>query len=178
MWYKSSKVKKSKCTSQRHIGERRYSSTNSWIWYQMGRMVSFTLSAALLPCKSPGTYQGGWMGPRAGVFIFREKINLLPLTAMEPQFLGRPVHSLVTADWAVRTAVNLQCLDHFCVRFLYIGQWSRVSVVSTVAKATRWVVRHSNPGRRQGNLYFTMFLLAKRPTQPPVRCVPGVPAAG
>jgi hypothetical protein len=64
----------------------------------MGRMVSFALSAALLPGKSPlPTEEVGW-APEPALSFFREEMNLLSLPGMEPQFLGRPVHSLVTAD--------------------------------------------------------------------------------
>jgi hypothetical protein len=126
----------------------------------MGRVVTSTLSAALLSGKSPLRIEVGW-APEPAWFFFREEMNLLLLPGMEPQFLGCPVHILVTADWAVRVAVNL----HFCVRF-----WSRVSVVGIVTKATRWVVLGLNPSRRQGNLFFTMSAPAQRPTKPHVQC--------
>jgi hypothetical protein len=52
--------------------------------------------AALRPGKVSGSHCiGGWMGPRAGLDVTEKKINLLPLTGIEPRPLGCLACSLV-----------------------------------------------------------------------------------
>jgi len=58
--------------------------------------------------SSPGTHwKGGWVGPRAGLKVvvkIKKKASSLPLPGIKP---GCPDRSLVTTDWATRTAYGL-----------------------------------------------------------------------
>jgi hypothetical protein len=85
------KVKQSRYTPWRRLGERRYSSYSFLTWALDGVSGQHHAPAALYPGeRTPGIHcTGRWVGPRAGL----GRKNLLPLPGIEPRSPGRPARS-------------------------------------------------------------------------------------
>jgi hypothetical protein len=95
------KLKQSRYTPWRRLGERRYSSysfTTSAL--DRGWVVGIMPRPRFSPGeRTPGTHcTGGWVGPRDGLVTEPKGKILLPLPGIEPRSPGRPVRNQ-TLNW-------------------------------------------------------------------------------